>query len=245
MTKAGIYIHIPFCKFKCIYCDFYSLEKREKDMPRFVERLIREIELTALDYKEEWTFDTIFFGGGTPSLMEPQWLEKILYTLDRSFNISKVKEITLEANPGEAPKNRLSEFHKLGINRLSLGFQSLQPKLLASLSRIHSPKDCFSTYQDARDAGFENINVDMILNIPDQSMEVFQNDLKLVIELEPEHISAYSLTVEKNTPLYTQVRSGEIIMPSDEMDIAMFEFCRKHLVSHGYSQYEISNYAQD
>ena len=242
---AGIYIHIPFCKFKCIYCDFYSLEKREKDMPRFVERLIREIELTTLDYKEEWTFDTIFFGGGTPSLMEPQWLENILNTLDRSFNISKVKEITLEANPGEAPMNRLSEFHKLGINRLSLGFQSLQPNLLASLSRIHSPKDCFSIYQDARDAGFENINVDMILNIPDQSMEMFQNDLKLVIELEPEHISAYSLTVEKNTPLYTQVRSGEIIMPSDEMGLAMFEFCRKYLGSHGYSQYEISNYAQD
>jgi len=245
MTKAGIYIHIPFCTFKCIYCDYYSIEKREKDMPRFVEMLIREIKLTANKYEEDWTFDTIFFGGGTPSLLEPQWIEKILYTLNRFFNISMETEITLEANPGEAPKMRLVEFRKLGINRLSLGFQSLQPKLLTKLSRIHGPNDCFSTYQDAREAGFENINVDMLFNIPNQSPEVFEDDLKQVAKLSPEHISAYSLTVEKNTPFHTKVMNGEMTMPSEEIDLDMFEFCRKYLTSHGYSQYEISSYTQD
>ena len=245
MTKAGIYIHIPFCTLKCIYCDYYSMEKREGDMPHFVDMMTREIELTALNYHENWTFDTIFIGGGTPSLLEPKWLEKILNTLDRSFDISKVKEITLEANPGEASLDKLAEFYNLGINRISIGFQSLQPKLLTFLSRIHSPKDCFSTYQNARDIGFKNINVDMIYNIPGQSLEVFQDDLEQIIKLEPEHISAYALTVEKNTPLYTNVHDGEITMPSEEMDLDMFEFCRKYLGSEDYSQYEISNYARE
>ena len=245
MTKAGIYIHIPFCKHKCVYCDFYSMEKREEDIPRFVDMLIREIELNGKNFHEDWTFDTIFFGGGTPSLLEPRLLEQILNTLDRSFNISKAEEITLEANPGEAPGQRLAEYYKLGINRLSIGFQSLQPKLLTYLSRLHTPKDCFSTYRNARDAGFENINIDMIFNIPGQSLKVFQDDLQQVVKLEPEHISAYSLTVEKNTPLYTKVRDGKIIMPSEEMEVEMFEFCQKYLRSHGYSQYEISNYSRD
>ena len=244
MIKAGIYIHIPFCKTKCIYCDFYSMEKREEDMPHFVDMLVREIELTAYDYKEDWMFDTIFFGGGTPSLMKPQWLQQILKVLDHSFDISNVKEITLEANPGEATRQTLSEFRNLGINRLSMGFQSLQPKLLTSLSRIHSPKDCFSTYQNARDSGFDNINVDILFNIPGQSLKVFQDDLKQVIQLEPEHISAYSLTVEKNTPLYTKVQYGEIRMLSEDLSLDMFELCRTYLRSNGYSQYEISNYSK-
>ncbi len=231
MTKAGIYIHIPFCKHKCIYCDFYSMEKREKYIPRFVDMLIREIELNGKTFHENWMFDTIFFGGGTPSLLEPRFLEQILNTLDHSFNISKAEEITLEANPGEAPGQWLTEYYKLGINRLSMGFQSLQPKLLTYLSRLHSPKDCFSTYQNARDAGFENINIDMIFNIPGQSIKVFQDDLEQIIKLEPEHISAYALTVEKNTPLDIKVHDGEITMPSEEMDLDMFEFCRKYLSS--------------
>ena len=245
MTQAGIYIHIPFCKHKCIYCDFYSMEKREKDMPGFVNMLLREIELTAEDYNEDWTFDTIFFGGGTPSIMEPQWLKKILHAMDRAFDISSVMEITLEANPGEVTKNRLNQFRKLGISRLSIGFQSLQPKLLTSLSRIHSSKDCFKTYEDAREAGFDNINVDMLFNIPGQNLEVFQDDLQQVVEISPEHISSYSLTVEKNTPLYTTVQNGQIIMLSEEVNLYMFELCRKYLTSHGYSQYEISNYARE
>ena len=244
MTKAGIYIHIPFCKFKCIYCDFYSLEKREEDIPQFVDMLIREIKLSATNYHEDWVFDTIFFGGGTPSLMKPKLLEKIINTLDYSFDISQVKEITLEANPGEVSRQQLKAFHKLGINRLSIGFQSLQSELLTSLSRIHRPKDCLTTYKNAREANFENINVDMIFNIPGQSQKIWKNDLNQIINLAPEHISAYSLTVEKNTQLHTNVQNGQITMPCEEMSLNMCEFCRKHLKTHGYNQYEITNYAR-
>ena len=126
MIKAGIYIHIPFCTTKCMYCDFYSTTKCENDMPEFVNMLIREIQITAQNYNHNWKLDTIFFGGGTPSLMNPKQMEKILNALAKSFNISHVKEITMEANPGEAPKKKLLEFYKLGINRLSIGFQSLE-----------------------------------------------------------------------------------------------------------------------
>ena len=214
-------------------------------MLHFVDMLIREIELTALDYIEDWMFDTIFFGGGTPSLMEPRWVEQILHGLDHSFDISKVMEIALEANPGEIPMHSLTKFQKLGINRLSIGFQSLQPDLLTFLSRIHSPKDCFSTFQNAREAGFENINVDMLFNIPGQSLEVFRDDLQQIIKLEPEHISVYSLTVEKKTPLYTKVQDGQITMASKYLNLDMYEFCQEYLNSHGYNQYEISNYSRD
>ena len=245
MTKAGIYIHIPFCNIKCMYCDYYSITKREEVMPHFVDMLIREIELTSLDYHEDWAFDTIFFGGGTPSLIEPKLLEKILNTLNISLDISQVQEITLEANPGEAPMKKLAEFRELGINRLSIGFQSLQNDLLTFLSRIHSPKDCLTTYLNARDAGFENINVDLIFNIPGQSLGTWKSDLNQVIKLAPDHISAYSLTVEPNTKLFTKVNNNQITMPHEETDLAMFELCRKYLNAHGYNQYEISNYVLD
>jgi len=150
----------------------------------------------------------------------------------------------MEVNPGEAPMDSLIEFRKLGINRLSIGFQSLQPQLLTFLSRIHRSEDCLTTFRNARDAGFENINIDMIYNIPRQSLEMWQTDLKQIIELAPNHISAYSLTVETNTTLHTQVQHGNIHMPSDEIDLAMFEFCQKYLCHHNYGQYEISSYSK-
>ena len=214
-------------------------------MPHFIDMLIREIELTSQDYHEDWTFDSIFFGGGTPSIMKIKWLRMILNTLKTSFDISKVKEITLESNPGEISKQQLSQLRKLGINRLSIGFQSLQPELLTILSRIHNPKDCLNTYKNARDAGFDNINVDMLFNIPGQDFKVWQKDLGKVLNLAPDHISAYSLIVEKNTPLHSLVKNGQIIMPSEKMNLTMFEFVRKYLSSHGYNQYEISNYTID
>ena len=214
-------------------------------MPEFVDMLIREIEMTARDYHENWKFDTIFFGGGTPSLLKPIWLEKILYSLNTSFDISNIREITLEANPDEAPKQSLIEFRNLGINRLSIGFQSLQPNLLTFLSRNHTPKDCLTTFQNARDADFDNINVDMIFNIPGQSQKIWQADLQQIIKLTPEHISAYSLTVEQNTPLFTKVQNGQVTMPHEEMALNMFEYCREHLNTYGYNQYEISNYSRE
>ncbi len=244
MMKAGIYIHIPFCKIKCMYCDFYSITKREKDIPEFIDMLIKEIYRTAQNYDERWNFDTIFFGGGTPTLLQPQQIEKILHALAVSFNISNVKEITIEANPGEAAKNKLADFHSLGINRLSIGFQSLEQDLLTFLSRIHTPKDCLNTYYNAQEVGFSNINIDMIFNIPNQSPKTWENNLKQVIALNPDHISCYSLTVEPNTLLHNKVLNGTITMPKENIDVTMFEFCQKYLTDKDYIQYEISNYAK-
>ena len=242
--KAGIYIHIPFCQIKCMYCDFYSITKRENDMPRFVDMLIQEIKQSSENYKENWIFDTIFFGGGTPSLMQSIWIEKILNALNTHFNLNHVKEITLEANPGEAQLDNLINFHKLGINRLSIGFQSLQPKLLSFLSRLHNPTDSLKTFENARNAGFENINIDMIFNIPGQTIKMWKHDLEQIIKLNPEHISAYSLTVEPNTILYDQILNGTISMPSVNNNLKMFELTQKYLSNHEYKQYEISNYTK-
>jgi len=227
-----------------MYCDFYSITKHEKYIPEFVDMLIKEIYLTAQSYNENWQFDTIFFGGGTPSLLQPKQIEKILHALENSYDISQVKEITMEANPGEAPKEKLADFYTLGINRLSIGFQSLEQSLLTFLSRIHTPKDCLNTYHNARDVGFNNINIDMLFNIPNQSPKIWENNLKQVIALDPDHMSCYSLTVEPNTLLHNKVFNGTITMPTEEIDSTMFEFGQQYLSTKKYLQYEISNYAK-
>ena len=197
MNSAGIYIHIPFCKIKCMYCDFYSITKRNDDMPEFIDLLIKEINQKAKIHNHNWVFDTIFFGGGTPSLLKSSWIKRILDTLYTNFNFTKTIEITLEVNPGEVNLENFRGFKHSGINRLSLGFQSFRPKLLEFLSRAHGP----------------------------------------------EHISAYSLTVEKNTILHGQILKGNISMPSEKMDLKMFEYSQNYLNKNNYSQYEISNYA--
>ena len=167
MNTTGIYIHIPFCKAKCIYCDFYSVAGQDDKIENFVNTLIREIKTYQVD-ATKWIFDTIFIGGGTPSLLSAQQMEKIIEALNNKYGLSCIIEFTIEANPGEAPREKLKDFHSLGINRLSIGVQSFQPNLLQFLSRIHSVKDVFKTFQSARDAGYENINCDLIYNIPGQ-----------------------------------------------------------------------------
>ena len=154
MQPAGIYLHIPFCAVKCIYCDFYSIADREESIPRFIKSLITEIDRCNVNCSA-WKFDTVFIGGGTPSLLEPLHVESILSALQNKYDLSNVKEFTLEANPGEAPKDRLKAFHSLGINRLSIGIQSLQPSLLKFLSRIHTRDQVYNTYDHARSVGFD------------------------------------------------------------------------------------------
>ena len=156
MKKAGLYIHIPFCKTKCIYCDFYSITDRENQIPEFTNAILKEINSYKY-YKNEWKFNTLFFGGGTPSLLPVKYLEKIFKKLDDTFDISSLEEISLEANPGEISFEYLKDIRKLGINRLSLGFQSFNDKILKQLGRLHNAKDCFETFDNARKAGFENI----------------------------------------------------------------------------------------
>ena len=244
MNKAGIYLHIPFCKTKCIYCDFYSVTKREDSISQFIDCLIMEIELNKKTL-EGYTFDTIFFGGGTPSVLEPNQIERILNALSKDYKLDQKMEITLECNPGEINYDKLKKFRELGINRLSIGFQSFNEKLLKFLGRLHNAEQSISTFNNARKAGFDNINIDLIYDIPKQKIKDWKNDLFLGTSLEPEHISAYSLTVEKNTVLNSMVKNKSVFMPSEKIDKRMFLDTIEYLENKNYNHYEISNFSKN
>jgi len=242
--KAGIYIHIPFCQAKCIYCDFYSVADRNNEIPEFIDLICAEIDLFFKNNQAPWKFDTLFFGGGTPSLLEASSIERILNTLHKYLDLSQIQEFTVETNPGEIEYDRLKDFLSIGVNRLSLGFQSFDDKLLSFLGRLHSSEDCIKTYKNARKAGFENINADLIFDIPGQTAERWKQDLKTLVELDPEHISTYSLTVEKQTNLFKLVQSGKVTMPSETLDISMYTHTLDFLKEKKYIQYEISNHSK-
>ena len=242
MKRAGLYIHIPFCKAKCNYCDFYSIADHIEQLPEYIDALIRELVNTDIN-TSEWAIDTLFFGGGTPSLLSPHDLRQILDVVRKRFHIEGLPEITLEANPGEAPRSKLVKFWEAGINRLSIGAQSFNKNALKFLTRIHSTEDILKTFESARNTGFENINCDMIYNIPGQSVDDWKKDLEKVVALSPEHISAYSLIVEKGTPLFNEVQTGRVHMPSESVSTRMIRWTNEFLNDRGYQQYEISNYA--
>lgn len=241
MKKAGIYIHIPFCAVKCMYCDFYSVTDKNDQIPSFIQALIKEIKMSKT-LQDDIIFDTIFIGGGTPSLIDAKFLEKIISVLDKKFDLSNVNEFTIEANPGESPKDRLKDFLSLGINRLSIGVQSLHPQLLSFLSRIHNKKQVFATFDNARSVGFENISCDLIYSIPGQTWSMWKKDLQKIISLQPNHISAYTLTVEKGTTLFDLVRNHRVKMPTDDRTGYWFLNTHKILERGGYPGYEISNF---
>ena len=171
MKKAGIYIHIPFCTVKCLYCDFYSITEREDSIHRFINAITEEIEMCNSDVSE-WTFDTIFIGGGTPSLLNGEKIEKIISALYKKFDLSNLVEFTIEVNPGEAPTEHLKLYKDHGINRLSIGVQSLQPRLLKFLTRTHDRNEVYQTFNNARDIGYDNINIDLIHSIPGQTLKL-------------------------------------------------------------------------
>ena len=243
MKTAGIYIHIPFCAVKCMYCDFYSVTDRESTIPKFVKAISWEIENCLIDVSD-WEFDTIFIGGGTPSLLKASHIDTILSCLNKKYNLSNVKEFTIEANPGEAPKDRLKDFNSMGINRISIGVQSLQPQLLKFLTRAHNKEQIFETYNNVRSSGFENVNCDLIYSIPNQTWKMWEQDLKTIIKMEPEHISAYTLTVEKGTELFSMVYNNTISMPSDEQESNWFLKTHDILSINGYQPYEVSNFSK-
>ncbi len=226
-----------------MYCDFYSISDRENVIPRFVNALVDEINQCDIP-KKAWIPDTIFIGGGTPSLLEPKHFERILDTLDKKYDLSSLTESTIEINPGEAPLEKLKSFHELGMNRLSMGVQSLDPFLLKFLTRIHGTDEVFTTFKQARKAGFENINCDMIFNVPKQSPEIWKRDLQQIMDLNPEHISAYSLTVEKGTRLFQYVNNGTVSMPGENKSAEFYSITQKMLWDSGFDQYEISNWSK-
>ena len=243
MQKAGIYIHMPFCRVKCMYCDFYSVADRDDVIPAYFQALLSEIELCETN-TSDYEIDTIFIGGGTPSLTPPKQLEKLIRSLDEKFDLSHVIEFTMEANPGEASADHLRAYHNLGVNRISMGVQSLEPELLKFLTRIHGPEEVFNTFEIARSAGFDNINCDLIFNIPGQTIDIWKRDLLTIMDFRPEHMSCYSLTVEKGTQLYQYVNQGKVAMPDEDQSAAFYQCSQSTLSKNGFEQYEISNWSR-
>ncbi|MCI6813436.1 MAG: radical SAM family heme chaperone HemW [Lachnospiraceae bacterium] len=247
MGRLGIYIHIPFCQKKCNYCDFLSAPPRKQgEQKRYVEALGREIQREAKGY-EGYRADTLFFGGGTPSLLQEDELERLMAALREGFQIEADAEITMEVNPGTVSRAKLECYRRLGINRLSIGLQSADDEELKELGRIHSWQDFLTTWQAVRECGFTNVNVDLMSALPGQTKEGYENTLMKVLALRPEHISAYSLIIEEETPFYSRFGSGGEEagrLPDEEEERLMYERTGELLLKHGYERYEISNYSR-
>ncbi len=242
--KLGIYIHIPFCIRKCNYCDFCSFPDTKGDIiERYVNALcerIRDFSPLARNY----SVDTVYFGGGTPTLVSPDSFEKILSLLFSEYDIEKNAEITCECNPASIDAEGLAALRRLGINRLSIGLQSANENELRALGRIHSFEDFKRTFLDAREAGFENISADLMYGIPYQTRESFEKTLNALIALSPEHISAYGLKVEDGTAFAKLYEKGELILPDEDTEYDLYCDAERILSDSGYERYEISNFAK-
>lgn len=243
----GLYVHIPFCVKKCNYCDFLSAPADDATKRRYVDALCKEIQ----GYKEltkEYELKTVYFGGGTPSVLEVSLIEQILATIKETFTIDmESAEVTLEVNPGTATLDKLKRYRELGINRLSIGVQSAKEAELALLGRIHSFEDAQNTVSWAREAGFDNLSLDLISALPGQSLADYKENVEAILALNPEHISSYSLIIEEKTPFYEQYAEGmpqEDDLPDEETDRAMYAYTKERLKEAGYDRYEISNYAK-
>ena len=235
----GIYIHIPFCKQKCYYCDFVSYCNKDNLIEKYIQAVKKEIQLQEI-IKE---IDTIYIGGGTPSYIEAKYIKEILEEI-KTKNVSKEAEITIEVNPGTVTLEKLQEYKNYGINRLSIGLQSTQNNLLKTIGRIHNFEEFLETYKMARKIGFKNINVDLMLGLPNQKISDLKESLEKVLELKPEHISVYSLIVEENTPIADKIEKNELILPEEETERNMYWYVKNTLELNGFHHYEISNFAK-
>ena len=240
---ASLYLHIPYCEKKCIYCDFYSIENMQT-MEQFLRALENEIARYAERYSTSEGFETIFFGGGTPSLLPPSVLGRLLDALHTHYRVEPGAEITVETNPGTVDVEKLRAYRGLGVNRLSIGIQSFHEDELKFLSRIHSADQARRCVEDAYDAGFENVGVDLIFSLPRQTPERWRANLEQALALRPKHISAYSLIVEEHTPLFTMVKEGAVATLPEETDSQMYEETLAMMAENGFHHYEVSNYAR-
>lgn len=237
--KTGFYIHIPFCRARCGYCDFVAFAGEEDRVGAYVEQLCREIRLQAGLKWGRRMLDTVFFGGGTPSLLEPAEVLRILEALRDGFHLPAEAEVTLEANPESVTTEKAAGWRSAGINRLSLGLQSFDDEQLKTLGRLHTGEGFRRAYDTARQSGFENINIDLIYGLIPQSVESWQETLRAAAGLRPEHLSLYALAIEKNTPFHARG-----LQVDDERQAEMYEWARACLREQGYEQYEISNFAR-
>ena len=240
--KRSIYIHIPFCQKKCIYCNFRSTTD-ETLIKDYVKGLIKEIVLYK-DLLKTSKIETIYIGGGTPSFINEKYIVKIIKTIKKYNGLFQVKEFTIEVNPGTINKEKLQIYRSLGVNRLSMGLQSSDNKMLKAIGRIHTFEEAKAAYQLARKSGFENISLDLIFGLPGQSLGDFEATINEVIQLAPEHISAYSLKVEEETPLYDLIRKKTLVLPKEETDREMYAVLIDLLRKSNYQLYEISNFSK-
>ena len=239
----GLYIHIPFCIKKCAYCDFLSWsgdKDQKEEYVRDLEQEIRSYKTFAADYQ----VSTVYFGGGTPSILETGQIERIMEALRQTFRIEKKAEITLEMNPGTARKEKLKVYRQLGINRLSIGIQSVKNENLKLLGRIHTYEDFLESYHMAREAGFDNISGDLISSLPGQTLEEWKEELKILIRTPLEHLSVYQLIIEEGTEFYERYGEHEELLPDDETSREIYLWTGEYLENQGFRQYEISNYAR-
>lgn len=237
-----IYLHIPFCRSKCPYCAFVSSQTQTVPAD-YAELLLAEMRLAAALPARHTPLESIYFGGGTPSLLEPSSVATILAQAKDLFGLAANAEITLEANPGTVDAMRLAAFRKAGINRLSLGVQSLDDRLLKTLGRIHTARQALDAFSAARIAGFDNIGIDLIHALPGQSERMWQADLEQALRIAPEHLSVYGLSVEEGTPYADRYADNEELLPDQDLAAEMFELADEVLTTHGYEHYEIANYA--
>jgi len=241
MKELGIYIHIPFCKKKCDYCDFISHCDKSNLIEEYVEKLKQEIE-SNLNNKE-YNITTIYIGGGTPSFIDSKYIIDILNRLKEKYNLENT-EITIELNPGTVTEKKLLDYKKVGINRLSIGLQETNNELLKQIGRIHSYEEFLETYNLARNIGFKNINIDLMIGLPNQSIQNIKESLNKVINLNPEHISVYSLILEEGTKLYKKYENKEIELPDEELERNMYWYVKNTLENKEYNHYEISNFSK-
>lgn len=242
MEELGIYIHIPFCKQKCFYCDFCSFANKNEMQEKYVETVINEIK--NITHKEKYTVTTIYFGGGTPSILNPEYIKNILQEIKSSFKILDDAEITIEINPGTVNEEKLKRYKEYGINRLSIGLQSANDKILKNIGRIHDYKQFEETFFFARKCGFKNINVDLMIGLPTQAIEDVKQTLEKIIQKNPEHISVYSLIIEEGTTIEKLINENKLQLPDEETERIMYWTVVNELKENGYNQYEISNFSK-
>ena len=242
MKKLGLYLHLPFCIKKCLYCDFCSFPRPDAELvSAYVDALCRDIEKNAENCRD-YSVDTVYFGGGTPTLLPISEFEKIFLSIEKSFSLSDNAEISSECNPATADREYLSDLLSLGVNRLSVGLQSANENELRALGRIHTYSDFVELYRNARSAGFENVSADLMYGIPEQTPESFEKTLSELVSLDPEHISAYGLKVEEGTPFGKM--ADRLILPDEDIEYKMYVTCTNYLLQNGYAKYEISNFAR-
>lgn len=242
MNRFGIYVHIPFCKKKCKYCDFVSFVSYEEKYKEYIECLINEIKNKKIENQK--IVNTIYFGGGTPSILESDDIVKIIKTIKEKFEIEQNCEITIEVNPGTITKQKLEDYKNAGVNRLSIGLQSASNRVLKLIGRIHTYEEFLNTYNLAKDVGFENINVDLMLAIPTQTENELIDSVQKVIDLKPNHISLYSLILEEGTEFEEMITNGQFKLIDENIERQMYWKTKKLLELNGYNHYEISNFSK-